>query len=74
MLNIEPLGGKTLLQADAFKKPNMIDEARMEKYLSAVRKERKNLAENVSKDEILELMGITSDGVPTLAGLMVFSK
>ena len=52
----------------------MIDEARMEKYLSAIRKERKNLAENVSKDEILELMGITSDGVPTLAGLMVFSK
>ena len=63
-----------MLQADAFKKPNMIDEVRMEKYLSAVRKERKNLAENVSKDEILELMGITSDGVPTLAGLMVFSK
>lgn len=63
-----------MLQADAFKKPNMIDEARMEKYLSAIRKERKNLAENVSKDEILELMGITSDGVPTLAGLMVFSK
>lgn len=63
-----------MLQADAFKKPNMIDEARMETYLSAVRKERENLAENVSKDEILELMGITSDGVPTLAGLMVFSK
>lgn len=63
-----------MLQADAFKKPNMIDEVRMETYLSAVRKERKNLAENVSKDEILELMGITSDGVPTLAGLMVFSK
>ena len=74
MLNIELSGGKTLLQADAFKKPNIIDEARMETYLSAVRKERKNLAENVSKDEILELMGITSDGVPTLAGLMVFSK
>lgn len=74
MLNIELSGGKTLLQADAFKKPNMIDEARMETYLSAVRKERKNLAENVSKDEMLELMGITSDGVPTLAGLMVFSK
>lgn len=74
MLNIELSGGKTLLQADAFKKPNMIDEVRMEKYLSAIRKERKNLAENVSKDEILELMGIISDGVPTLAGLMVFSK
>ena len=74
MLNIELSGGKTLLQADAFKKPNMIDEVRMEKYLSAVRKERKNLAENVSKDLILDLLGITSHGVPTLAGLMVFSK
>ena len=63
-----------MLQADAFKKPNMIDEVRMEKYLSAVRNERKNLADNVSGEEILELMGITSDGVPTLAGLMVFSK
>ena len=55
-------------------KLNMIDENRMEKYLAAVKNERKNLAVNVSKEEILELMGITLNGVPTLAGLMTFSK
>lgn len=55
-------------------KLTMIDEKRMEKYLSAVKSERKNLAEHVSDEEILELMGITNDGVPTLAGLMTFSR
>ncbi|MDR0445928.1 MAG: AAA family ATPase, partial [Oscillospiraceae bacterium] len=30
--------------------------------------------ENVTDDEILELMGITADGIPTLAGVMTFSK
>lgn len=53
---------------------NMIDEKRMENYISAVKNERKNLADNVSDGEILELMGITNKGVPTLAGLMTFSK
>ncbi|MBQ3620251.1 MAG: hypothetical protein II940_01065, partial [Methanosarcinaceae archaeon] len=33
-----------------------------------------NLADNVSEAEIPELMGITNNGVPTLAGLMTFSK
>lgn len=55
-------------------KLTMIDEKRMEKYLSAVKSERKNLADHVSDEEILELMGITKDGVPTLAGLMTFSR
>lgn len=53
---------------------NMIDKKRMERYFSAVRSERKNLAENVSEEEILELMGIAIEGNPTLAGLMTFSK
>lgn len=53
---------------------NLINEKRMEDYLTAVKRERKNLADHVSKEEILELMGITNDGVPTLAGLMTFSK
>lgn len=53
---------------------NMIDKNRMERYFSAVRSERKNLAENVSEEEILELMGIAIEGNPTLAGLMTFSK
>ncbi len=56
------------------RKFHMINEKRMDDYLTAVRNERRNLADNVSEEEILELMGITSDGIPTLAGLMTFSK
>ena len=55
-------------------KLNMINEKRMEDYLSAVRSERKNLTDNVSEDELLELMGIAYNGHLTLAGLMTFSK
>lgn len=55
-------------------KLNMINIERMQNYLTAVKNERKNLSDNVLEDEILELMGITADGVPTLAGLMTFSK
>ncbi len=52
----------------------LADENRMKKYLDAVVAERRNLADNVSHEEILELMGITCGGVPTLAGIMTFSK
>lgn len=55
-------------------KMQLIDEKRMKEYLDAVRVERKNLADNVSQEAVLELMGITADGIPTLAGLMTFSK
>ncbi len=55
-------------------KTQLFDEKRMAEYLSRVKSERRNLANNVSDDEILELMGVTSDGTPTLAGLMTFSK
>ena len=51
-------------------KMQLLDEKRMKDYLDAVKNERKNLAENVSSEEIMELMGITADGTPTLAGLM----
>lgn len=52
----------------------LVDEKRMQIYLDAVKSERRNLAENVTQNEILELMGITANGTPTLAGLMTFSK
>ena len=55
-------------------KLNMIDEKRMSDYMLAVKNERKNLADHVTESEILELMGITNNGIPTLAGLMTFSK
>ncbi len=55
-------------------KMQLLDEKRMGEYLASVKMERRNLAENVSDREILELMGVTCDGTPTLAGLMTFSK
>lgn len=55
-------------------KMQLFDKKRMEDYLSAVKSERKNLSDNVSESDILELMGVTADSVPTLAGLMTFSK
>lgn len=54
-------------------KRSLIDNDKLEEFIRAVKKERKNLAQNVSDDNILELMGVTVDGVPTLAGIMTFS-
>lgn len=53
---------------------NMINRQRMSDYLIAVKNERHNFSDNVSDTEICELMGVTNGGVPTLAGLMTFSK
>ncbi len=53
---------------------HMINEKRLEDYMQAVKNDRGNLADHVAEDEILELMGITRDGAPTLAGLMTFSN
>jgi ATP-dependent DNA helicase RecG len=57
-----------------YAKIKLFDEQRLERYLTAVKQERKNLSENVSDQEILELMGVQTDNIPTLAGLMTFSK
>lgn len=43
-------------------------------YIKNVRKNRKNFTNNVSNNEILELMGITKNNIPTLVGTLVFSK
>ncbi|MBR5314035.1 MAG: putative DNA binding domain-containing protein [Clostridia bacterium] len=55
-------------------KIKLFNEKRIKDYLNAVKNERKNLSENVSEEEIFELMGITNNGFPTLAGIMTFSK
>lgn len=55
-------------------KPALIDDERLKEYLEAVKEKRKNLAESVSEEDILDLMGITDNGEMTLAGLLVFSK
>ena len=53
---------------------NLFDGELLERYLEAVKKERENLHGNVTDAEIMELMGVTKDGVPTLSGVLVFSK
>lgn len=52
----------------------LFNQDRLKTYLTAVKRERKNLADNVTDEEILELMGVTAYGTPTLAGIMTFSK
>ncbi|MCL2767715.1 MAG: hypothetical protein FWE49_03190, partial [Synergistaceae bacterium] len=47
---------------------------RLENYIKSAKANRKNLAENVTDDEIMELMGITVNDIPTVAGVMSFSK
>ena len=53
---------------------SLFDKSKIKLYLDYVKKERKNLSDNVSDEEILELMGVLSNGTPTLAGTMVFCK
>ena len=53
---------------------SFFSEEKLEIFLQAVKKDRKNLAKHVSDEEILELMGVTVNGQPTLAGELCFSK
>ena len=50
----------------------LMDRDRLNKYLAEVKKERPRLSVLPDK-EILELMGITKNEVPTLAGVMTFA-
>lgn len=55
-------------------KTSMFRPIEITRYLDSVKKDRVNLATIASDDEILELMGVVSEGTPTLAGVMIFSK
>lgn len=83
----EPMTEYEIYSYDAFRKrlrddirtvQNMgavlLDKEAIDEYIEKVKKDRKNLSSNVSDEEILELMGITSGGQPTLAGILIFSK
>lgn len=82
----EPMSEYEVYSYDAFRKRtrddirtvegariSLFQKDRLTQYLAAVKQERKNLANHVSDDEILELMGITANGIPTVAGIMTFS-
>ena len=61
------------LRAAEGSKASSLDKGMLSEYLAAVKKERKNFSANVSDNEILELMGVLTDGTPTVAGLLTFS-
>ena len=47
-------------------KVSLFQKEVLDRYLEAVKKERVNIAENCTDEQILELMGITADGISTL--------
>lgn len=51
---------------------DLFDQFRLKQYLESVKRERRNLSALPDTD-IMELMGITVDGAPTLAGILAFS-
>ena len=53
-------------------KLDSFDKERLERYLKAVKEDRPRLAA-LNDSEIMDLMGATANGVPTLAGVLSFS-
>lgn len=51
---------------------NVLDVDSLERYLDKIKAGRPNLSK-LKTEEICELMGLTRDGVPTLASLLLFS-
>lgn len=51
----------------------LFDRDRLTEYLRRVKSDRRNLSENVSDEEILDLMGVMTKGVPTISGILTFS-
>ena len=50
-----------------------LDKEKTDSYLKTVKRNKVNLASNLPDSEILRLLGVTKDGSPTIAGLLVFS-
>ena len=83
----EPMSEYEVYSYDAFRKRirddireaqgarrSFFNEEKLAQFFQAVKKDRKHLSQHVSDEEILELMGITVNGQPTLAGELCFSK
>lgn len=52
---------------------SQMDTEKINKYLSVVKEDKPNLSQ-FNDNEILQLMGIMKDTIPTLAGILCFSK
>lgn len=54
--------------------PRLYDADRLNEYIKALKRDRKNLSDNVSEEEMMELMGLVSNEKSTLASILVFSS
>ena len=52
---------------------SLINEKRSKDYVEAIKAEINNLRNNVTDEQILELMGVLVDNKTTISGLMTFS-
>jgi len=52
---------------------SQFDKSLIDEYITAVKENKPNTAK-LSDDDVLQLMGIVKDGIPTLAGVLCFSK
>lgn len=55
-------------------KKSQLREKDLQGYLEELKANSVNLSNSATDDEIMELMGITSDGNPTMAAVLVFGK
>ena len=53
---------------------NLFDKDLLNKFLNQVKADKTILQNNFSDDEILELFGITVNSIPSLSGVLTFSK
>ena len=52
---------------------SLVNEQRLKDYVESIKAERNNLRNNVTDEQILELMGVLVDNKPTMSALMTFS-
>ena len=55
-------------------RPEALDAGLLSEFLAAARRERPNLADHGGDAAVLERLGVTAGGVPTLAGLLLFCR
>ena len=60
---------RSILDADI----NLLDKNKLNEYITLLKKKKPKLS-NISPKEIYELIRITKNGIPTIAGLLMFGK
>ncbi|MCD8097310.1 MAG: putative DNA binding domain-containing protein [Lachnospiraceae bacterium] len=83
----EPMNDYEIYSYDAFRrrvrddirivegaKLSQLREEELQRYMNAIKENSANLSHGVADDELMELMGLTRDGKPTMAAVLAFGK